>query len=400
MPGSSDPRFDAIQSHPANEIFHVVFFPDRIYHAEYLNATRSARYRYNVLEVRSKSSANVLKGEVYLDENKISNFVRVEYRSEKLIEVARQKGRFVGREVVVWVKLIAEGKDPVEARVPLTYCPWVDAYQCEIWQTLEPPANTTHDYKVLDLMGHCGAITRVPNFSPVLADLRSIQCVELAFREGRYNYPSGYSITDADSAWDNYFGRNIQVPNVPDPSDGRNTVLVENYRVDFRRGWYVSDVHDIDPVRYRNAMMMDAGAQEFCKLFFDNDMQKMNEKNVIEMRWALQQELGSELVFFHHVTIPPHCVEGTHQHIGSEELYFVTEGEGLAYMSENDDPYLAKDERYPIVELPIFGLDNRRMKEVPVKAGSIIFTKSGGMHGIRNPNNKPLKFVAFLYHSH
>ena len=27
----------------------------------------------------------------------------------------------------------------------------------------------------------------------------------------------------------------------------------------------------------------------------------------------------------------------------------------------------------------------------------MIYTKSGGVHGIRNPNDKPLRFVAFLY---
>jgi oxalate decarboxylase/phosphoglucose isomerase-like protein (cupin superfamily) len=28
-----------------------------------------------------------------------------------------------------------------------------------------------------------------------------------------------------------------------------------------------------------------------------------------------------------------------------------------------------------------------------------VFLKSGGIHGIRNDGQKPLKFVAFLYHS-
>ena len=31
--------------------------------------------------------------------------------------------------------------------------------------------------------------------------------------------------------------------------------------------------------------------------------------------------------------------------------------------------------------------------------GSVIYTKSGGMHGIRNVGKSDLKFVAFLYHS-
>ena len=38
-----DPRFNSIYTSPENEVFKVVFYPDRIYHAEYLNATRSPR---------------------------------------------------------------------------------------------------------------------------------------------------------------------------------------------------------------------------------------------------------------------------------------------------------------------------------------------------------------------
>ena len=37
------------------------------------------------------------------------------------------------------------------------------------------------------------------------------------------------------------------------------------------------------------------------------------------------------MVFFHEVTVSPNTVEGTHQHIGSEELYYITEGAGFAY---------------------------------------------------------------------
>ena len=48
-----DARFSDIFDRPENTIFRVVFFPDRIYHAQYLNATRSPRYRYNVREVRA-----------------------------------------------------------------------------------------------------------------------------------------------------------------------------------------------------------------------------------------------------------------------------------------------------------------------------------------------------------
>ena len=64
------------------------------------------------------------------------------------------------------------------------------------------------------------------------------------------------------------------------------------------------------------------------------------DDNILEMRWLLQDEFSSSMVFFHEVAIPPGVVEGTHQHIGSEELYFVYEGEGLAYMGATDHPDL------------------------------------------------------------
>ncbi|MEH1884853.1 FAD-binding protein [Nostoc sp.] len=136
-------------------------------------------------------------------------------------------------------------------------------------------------------------------------------------------------------------------------------------------------------VRYRNAMM-------------DGDNPDRADDNIIDMRWIVQRELGGSNIFFHEVTIPPGKVEGTHQHIGTEELYYITEGEGIAYMRVGDDP---ATDKYPTVERQVMGLGNHEFKELPVKSGSIIFTKSGGMHGIRNPGTKPLKFVAFLYHT-
>lgn len=396
-----DSRYDQIQSHPANEVFQVVFFPDRVYHAQYLNATRSPRYRYNVQEVRAKSDAMVLKGEVYLDDAKLTNFLRVEYRSGRLTEAARLKHRLLGDDLMAWVKIWPKGDAPVETMVPIFYCPWVDAYQCEIWESLEVPQGFRHDFKVLDLMGRNGSITSVSAFEKALGNLTAISKVELRFREGGAKYPSGYGITDKDSGWDNFYGRNVQVPNSPQPNDyAANTVPRENYEVDFQRGWYVANVRNIAPVKYRNAMMLDNELNRFAQLFFGGDRQRMDQQNITEMRWVFQQELGGNLVFFHEVTVPPGGVEGTHQHIGSEELYFITEGEGLAYLAENDDPDVAANPAYKTVNLPIFGLDERPMKELPVQPGSIIFTKSGGMHGIRNPDpQNPLRFVAFLYHS-
>ena len=44
----------------------------------------------------------------------------------------------------------------------------------------------------------------------------------------------------------------------------------------------------------------------------------------------------------------PGTIEGTHRHIGTEELYYIVEGAGIAYLGENDDPSLA---HLPTVEV-------------------------------------------------
>ena len=59
------------------------------------------------------------------------------------------------------------------------------------------------------------------------------------------------------------------------------------------------------------------------------------------------------------------------------------------------------DATYPLLTRGIYGLDPKACRRVRGQPGSIIFTKSGGVHGIENPdvNGPPLRFVAFLYHS-
>ena len=88
-----DSRFTSIESRPENQIFRIVFYPDRIYRAQYLNATRSPRYRYYVHEVRNKVDSMVMKGQVFFDGSLLANFVRIEYRASRLVEVAREKSR-------------------------------------------------------------------------------------------------------------------------------------------------------------------------------------------------------------------------------------------------------------------------------------------------------------------
>ncbi len=100
-----DPRLAAIAADPANTIFAVVFFPDRIYHQEYLNATRSPRYRYNVQEVRGYHEVLCMKGRVYLDGAFLSNFIRIEYRGTRLTEAMRVKDRLLRSSCAAWMRL-------------------------------------------------------------------------------------------------------------------------------------------------------------------------------------------------------------------------------------------------------------------------------------------------------
>jgi mannose-6-phosphate isomerase-like protein (cupin superfamily) len=381
-----DPRFNDIAADPRNSIFEVVFFPDRVYHAQYLNATRSSRYRYVVQEVRGKSEITVLKGFVFIDGLQICNFLRIEARGGRLAEVVREKGRFMGPDIIANVGLTPVGGQRIDARARLHFCPWIHAFQVEFWETLDAPAGKHHDYQVSDMMGYGGSIVKVPEFAAAIADLPALKRVDLAFRENDVSYPSHTIVQEFDAAWDNYYKRNVQVPNTQQPSSDLNTVPQNGYGVDFERGWFVKKVRDIAPVRYLNGMMEGGNPQA-------------GETNIIEMRWVLQQEFGGTVVFFHEVTIPPHTVEGTHQHIGSEELYYVFEGRGIAYMGAADDPNLAADLAIPVETRHIFGLDPQPCKKLEVGPGSVIYTKSGGIHGIENPYDEPLRFVAFLYHS-
>lgn len=377
-----DTRFENIFTHPENEIFRIVFFPDRIYHTRYLNASRSSRYRYNVTEVRSISGCSVIKGTVFMGGERLTEMMRIEYKASRLVEQTREFGRRLGPTIKVWVRILpADTSSTAEGTVTLHWDPMLDAYAAEIWQTLEPPSGATHDYRVLPLMGRYEPITRLPQFSAGLADLKALRRVEVAFREEDNLYPTGQLI--GNPQWDNAYLRSHQEPRSEEPSSPENTVADNNYLLDFQRGFYFPDAAEVLPVRYRNAMMNDEDPER-------------REDNIVEMRWLLQRELGSEMVFFHEVTVPPGVTEGTHRHIGSEELYYIVSGNGVAYMNDGDDP---STDQFPLVERHIYGLDPLMCRELPVKAGSVIYTKSGGVHGIRNPGQEPLRFVAFLYHT-
>jgi mannose-6-phosphate isomerase-like protein (cupin superfamily) len=376
-----DERFNDIFTSPENQVFKVVFFPDRIYHEAYLNATVSPRYRYNVREVRSKHDITLLKGSVYQDSAYLCNFLRIEYRGSRLTETARDRKRFLRDQVIAWVKLLPENAQyTAEATVKLSYCNWIRAYQVEIWQTLEPLPGTGHDVKVLSMLGKTGQITRIKAFNAALDDIRALKTVDIAFRENDVDQPFGYQINDP--TWDNDYLRSHEEPRNPQPNSSENTIQDDNYSITFQRGWFLQ-AKNIQPVRYENAMM-------------DPDNPERHANNIVEMRWILQRELGGDLVYFHEVNVTPGSYEGSHRHIGSEELYYIVSGKGIAYMGRGDDP--ATETKYPTVDKQIYGFGPRLVKELPVEAGNVIYTKSGGIHGIRNNGTEPLKFVAFGYH--
>src|ERR1700730_3666252 len=132
-----DPRLLRIADDPANQIFAVVFFPDRIYHQAYLNATRSPRYRYHVHEVRGYQELQCLKGQVFLDGAFLCHFLRIEYRGNRLTEEVRTKNRFLRNSCAAWIRLTddqgRQAQTDGNRLVTLQYDDWVNAFQAEMW---------------------------------------------------------------------------------------------------------------------------------------------------------------------------------------------------------------------------------------------------------------------------
>ncbi len=369
-----DDRFDDIFNSPENEIFQVVFFPDRIYRARYLNASVSERYRYNVTEVRSKADITILKGDIYLDEVFLTSFLRIEYKATKLIETAREAGRILRDKVMIKEITLIDHAISTQA-ITLNYSKQIQSYQTEIWATLEPIDNHYHDVEILNMMGNNGSITRIRPFSPALKMHKSIINIEINFKEFDQDLPYGYQINNPMT--DNNYSRSYQIPNRQDPTE-----LVNSYFITFQRGWYI-DQKKVQPVVYTNPLM-------------DTDNPENKPDNIVKMRWILQRELGGNLIYFHEVEIPAGKVEGTHQHLGSEEIYYFYEGQGEVYMAVGDDP---NTDAFPETTLPIYRLDEQVCKVLPASPGVITYTKSGGILGVKNTGDKPLKFVAFSYHS-
>jgi hypothetical protein len=166
--------------------------------------------------------------------------------------------------------------------VKMFYDTYVDAYQVEIWESLEPPPTSSHSFKVLDQMGLHKPITAVPGFRHALKDLGRLTGVHVSFRETDIDRPFNYRIKADNAGWDNDYFRSHQEPNKPDPNSPDNTI------------------DDRHPTPQPGKLD--------------------GNKNVMGMRWIIQRELGGTIVYFHQVIVPPGAVEGTHQHIGSEDV--------------------------------------------------------------------------------
>ena len=140
-----------------------------------------------------------------------------------------------------------------------------------------------------------------------------------------------------------------------DPSDDQNTVMDNCYLIDFQRGYFFTNIDDdrAGPLSQRH---------DGCRA-----TRSARDDNVIEMRWVLQREFASSVVFFHEVTIPPGTIEGTHQHIGTEELYCIVEGRGHRVHGRRRRSRERDHIRSSTRE--IYGLGVRHCRELPRPAG-------------------------------
>ena len=228
MDQSFNEMFDDLE----NQIFQVVFYPDRIYHAAYLNATRATVTATTCSEVRNAFDITVLKAEVFLDGVFLSNVLRIEYRGGRLTEVAREQSALPprsGRHEHQAVRSRAgDRREPCrgpQETVQLHYDQWINAYQVEIWESVAPPPRAYDDFR-------CSIRSAARGRSPACSRSRTsftaseLKRIELAFLENDVDLPFGYQI--GNPASDNNYLRSHQVPNTPEPErrpqhgDGRN----------------------------------------------------------------------------------------------------------------------------------------------------------------------------------
>ena len=368
-------HFDALFSGPETDVSLVVSYPDMIYHARYQAAAAvSYRYRYALSDVRSKHDLTLIRGTVFLDGQLCARFLRIEYRASRLNGLVRAAGRNLGNAVLAWLRL----DDSAEATVRLHHCAALGAYHVELWDTLAAPDGGYHDHAVLGVMGRDAVITRPASLALALGNVTKLRHVEIAFREPDRTWPDGWPISNPQ--WDNNFQATIQVPHSPLPDDSANVEPAPNYFIDFARGFF-RPAGSVPATRFRNWQMTTADPEA-------------SAENVASRRWLVQREFAGRMVYCFEGTLPPGAVEGCHRHVGAEEVLYFVAGEGLAYVAMGDLP--DAELLTPTVR-PVFGIGDRPCWELSVGPGAMLYTKSGGVHGLRNNTNAPLTYLAFLY---
>ena len=129
------------------------------------------------------------------------------------------------------------------------------------------------------------------------------------------------------------------------------------------------EVPEIAPVRYLNAMMDSAGNPD------------AQPDNIIDMRRIFQREFGGSMIFFHHITNTAGTCRGqpSAYRIGRAVLH--RRGGGHRLSPRGTTPRRTRRTRteriYPIESRLTMGLGYYDYRRLPVRPGSVIFTKSG-----------------------
>ena len=90
---------------------------------------------------------------------------------------------------------------------------------------------------------------------------------------------------------------------------------------------------------------------------------------VISNRYLDSNELDNDLTGFYLNELEVGSEIGYHVHEGEEEIYYIIEGNGI--ITDNAE-------------------------KIEIKAGDVIYTKSGEGHGMKNTGDKPIRFLAFI----
>ena len=347
-------RFDELFEEPENEIFRIVFFPDRIYHARYLIG--DAHLALPLRRPRGALGRDTDRAE---GPGLLRRRAAVQHAAPRVLRAApdragaraRSQPRADAARLVQAVGPRRRQPGRVEHRPALRR-----ARRRLLRRALADARAARRRDRTTTASSRSWAATRrsrgVPALVSQLEDVKALRGIEFAVRENDTHTPRGARPTTRSGTTTSRARSRCRTRQEPssDAEHRRRQELPAGLPARASSSPTRTRSH---PVRYRNAMIDDGNPDR-------------RDDNVIEMRWVVQREFGSDNVFFHEVTIPPGTIEGTHRHIGTEELYYIVEGEGIAYMADGDDP---ANERYPLVERPLYGLDPRRAASCRSAAG-------------------------------